>query len=308
MDDRDHGVGHILQSLFVNVAIAVVKAGAAAVTGSGAMMAEAIHSFADCGNQVLLLVGVRHAKRPPSPLHPLGHGRSLYFWSFLVALMLFSGGGVASVYEGAHKLMAPEPVTRVFVAFVVLALSLLLEGGATLSNVREMNRRRKGKPFFRYLRDTTDSDLVVVFGENAAAVVGLLVAMGALGLTALTGDPRWDAGGSLVIGVLLIVVALFLATEIQSLLVGEAADPAVADVARRCALETPGVRRVLHVLTLQQGPGEVLLFVKLAFDAGVTVDDASRAINDFEARVRSERPDARWIFVEPDVPRDDPPR
>jgi cation diffusion facilitator family transporter len=302
-DSGDHSTAHILQSLAVNVVIALVKAGAALFTGSGAMLAEAIHSGADCGNQILLLVGVKQAKKPATSTHPLGHGRDLYFWSFLVALMLFTGGGVFSIYEGIHKLMEPEPVSHAWVGVLILAFSTVLEGGATLSNIKEINKRRGARGFFTYLHATTDSDLVVIFGENAAAVLGLGVALLALGAASLTHDETWDAIGSLLIGLILVAVALFLARKIRSLLLGEAGDPRVLEVARKAAHDTPNVESVLHVMSLQQGPGEVLLFVKLAFTRGVLVEDACHSINDFEARVRGQLPEARWIFVEPDIPR-----
>src|SRR5262249_48662911 len=191
--------------------IAVFKGGAAFYTGSGALLAETIHSFADCANQLLLLLGVRQSSQKPDSLHPLGYGRSLYFWSFMVALLLFSGGGMFSIYEGIHKLQHPDPVENVWVGVAILLFSLLLEGWSAFSNVRELNRRRGKVAFFKYLRDTKDSDLIVVFGENSAATLGLLFALSALGLSYVTHDGRWDAAGSLVIGLVLIGVALFLA-------------------------------------------------------------------------------------------------
>ncbi|HEY1101042.1 MAG TPA: cation diffusion facilitator family transporter, partial [Myxococcota bacterium] len=172
---------HIIQSLVANLVIAAAKFIAAFVTGSGAMLAEAIHSFADCGNQLLLLRGVKEAKRPPDDAHPLGYGRTLYFWSFMVALLLFTGGGVFSIYEGIHHFQHPEPVTNVGLAIGILVFALALEGWATFGNIKELNRRRGGVPFVRYLRETKDSDLVVVFGENSAAVLGLFFALLAVG-------------------------------------------------------------------------------------------------------------------------------
>jgi len=306
-DDKEHGehgTAHIIQSLAVNLAIAAVKAVAAFFTKSGSMLAEALHSFSDCGNQILLLIGVRQSKKPPDATHPLGYGRAVYFWSFLVALMLFLGGGVFSIYEGIHKIREPEPVERVWLGVGILAVSLVLEGGATLSNIRELNKRRAGKKsFFRYLRETTDSDLIVVFGENSAAVLGLALAIAALGLAATTGDGRWDGIGSAAIGLVLVAVAIFLATKVSSLLLGEAADPEVTETANAIAKEVPGMDRVLNLLTMQQGPGEVLVHVKIAFEPALTVSDACRAINDFEARLRKARPECRWVYVEPDIPR-----
>src|SRR5450432_801089 len=198
----------IIQSLVVNVVIAVSKAVAAALTRSGAMLAEALHSFSDCGNQLLLLFGVKRARRPPDAKHPLGHGRSLYFWSLIVALLLFTGGGVFSIHEGIHKLRDPEPVGPIVSGVVILLVSLVLEGWSCWSNVVEMNKRRKDVGFLRYLHDTKDSDLVVVFGENSAAVVGLVFALIAIILAKETGDGRWDGIGSLAIGLVLVGVAL----------------------------------------------------------------------------------------------------
>jgi cation diffusion facilitator family transporter len=300
---KEHSTAHIVQSLVVNVVIAVMKAVAALFTKSGAMLAEALHSFSDCGNQILLLVGVRQGRKQPDQRHPFGYGRAVYFWSFMVALMLFLGGGVFSVYEGIHKLGAPEPVEHVWVGLAILVASLLLEGGAALSNVKELNQRRGSKPFVRYLRETTESDLVVVFAENAAAVLGLLFAIGALGLAAVTHDGRWDGAGGIAIGLVLLGVALFLAVEVSSLLLGEAAAPEIAEAAHATAKEFPSLERILNIITMQQGPGEVLLHIKVAFVSTLTIEEACRQINAFEARLREVRPEVRWVFVEPDIPR-----
>lgn len=294
---------HIIQSLVANSVIACAKGVAAVMTRSGAMMAETLHSLADCGNQLLLLLGVRLSRRPPTPEHPLGHGRSLYFWSFMVALLLFSGGGVFSVYEGLHKLGHPEPVENPLIGVGILVFSLLIEGWATLGNIVEMNKRRKDKPFFRYLRESKDSDLVVVFAENSAAVLGLLFALVALGLASSTGDPRWDAIGTLAIGAVLVGVAIFLAIEVKSLLVGEAADPEISAAAQALAVADPKITHVLRLITIQQGPGEVLVTMKLGFEAGMTIEAVCSTINAFEERLRERCPEVKWCFVEPDIPR-----
>jgi cation diffusion facilitator family transporter len=299
----DHGTAHIVQSLAVNLVIAAIKAVAAFFTKSGSMLAEALHSFSDCGNQLLLLVGVRQARKPPDASHPLGYGRALYFWSFMVAMMLFTGGGLFSIYEGYEKLHTPEPVEHVWLGVLILVVSLVLEGGATLSNIRELNKRRGNKPFFKYLADTKDSDLVVVFGENSAAVLGLALAIVALTLAWITKDGRWDGGGSMAIGVVLVLVAVFLATKVKSLLLGEAADPEIEAAARAAALEFPEAHRVLNCITLQQGPGEVFVSIKLSFKSGIDIDEVCRVINRFEEKLRARCPEARWIFVEPDIDR-----
>lgn len=299
----EHGSGHIIQSLLVNIAIALVKAVAAFFTKSGSMLAEALHSFSDCGNQVLLLVGVRQSKKPADDTHPFGYGRAIYFWSFMVALLLFLGGGAFSIYEGIHKIREPEPVERVWLGIGILAVSLVLEGSATLSNIRELNKRRGDKAFVQYLRDTTDSDLVVVFGENSAAVLGLFFAIAALGLSAATGDGRWDGIGSVAIGLVLVGVAGFLAIEVSSLLLGEAAPPEITDAAHDTAKRFTDIEKILNVVTMQQGPGEVLVHIKASFTATLTIEDACRVINEYEAALRAARPEIRWVFVEPDIPK-----
>ncbi len=300
---EDHSTSHILQSLAVNAVIAVAKGVAAVLSGSGAMLAETLHSFADCGNQLLLLLGVHKSRQPPSASHPLGYGRVLYFWSFMVALLLFSGGGVFSIYEGIHKLSHPEPVGDLTLSMVILFLSLLLEGWATYKNVVELNIRRKGKPFIKYLSDSKDSDLVVVFGENSAAVLGLVVALIALVLATLTGDGMWDGLGGLLVGIVLVGVAAFLAYEVKSLIVGEAADAEIAEAARVCATEDPRITGVLNLFTVQQGPAEVIVVIKLGFTLSLTIEEVCRSINEFEDRLRARAPEVHWCFVEPDIPR-----
>ena len=292
--------GEILKSLAVNVIIAVSKGVAAFLTGSCAMLAETLHSFADCGNQLLLLKGVRATRRPPDRAHPFGYGRAMYFYSFIVAMLLFFGGGVFSIYEGVHKLEHPEPVEDAGIALIILVVSIALEGWSTLGNIRAMNRRRGDLGFFRYLRETKDSDLIVVFGENSAAVLGLTFAIAALGLAHETGDPRWDAIGSIAIGGVLVLVATFLAREVKSLLVGEAADPALIRSFEELAELDPNVYRVLNVLTLQQGPGEIIVAAKLQFRPGMDTDALVEAINAFERALKAKVPEVRWSFIEPD--------
>lgn len=296
-----HSTAHIMQSLFANLAIAIAKAVAAFFTGSGAMLAEAIHSGADCSNQLLLLLGVKRSTLPPDESHPLGYGRELYFWSFMVAMLLFSVGGAFSIYEGIHKILHPDPVEHVWVGLAVLGFSLLLEGGATLSNIRELNKRRGDVPFFKYLRDTKDSDLIVIFGENSAATLGLVFAMSTLTVAWLTGEARWDGVGSLLVGIVLVGVAVFLAIEVKSLLVGESADDGIEASVKAAADKSGRVTKVLRVITIQQGPGEVMVAMKLRMKAGLTGDEIVTAINDVEKHLKADRSEVRWIFAEPDV-------
>jgi len=292
--------GEILKSLAVNLIIAVSKGVGAFLTGSGAMLAETLHSFADCGNQLLLLKGVSATRRPPDRTHPLGYGRAMYFYSFIVALLLFFGGGVFSIYEGVHKIRNPEPVEDITVAMIILVVSIALEGWSTIGNIRVMNQRRGDTGFLRYLRETKDSDLIVVFGENSAAVLGLVLATVALGLAYETGDGRWDAAGSIAIGVVLVCVATFLAREVKSLLVGEAADATLIKSLEELASADPNVEQVLNVLTLQQGPGEIVVAAKIRFRSGMDTDTLVGAINAFERALKARVPEVRWSFIEPD--------
>lgn len=300
MADAHASTAHIFQALAVNAAIALAKGVAAVYTGSGAMLAETLHTASDCGNQLLLLLGVKRARQPPDATHPLGYGRSLYFWSFIVALLLFTGGGVFSIYEGIHKLLEPEPVERVWLGVGILGFSLLLEGWSTWGNIKELTARRGEVPFFQYLTRTKDSDLVVIFGENAAAVLGLAFALGALGLSAATGDGRYDAVGSILVGVVLVGVAVFLAREVASLLIGEQADPAVEAAVRDEVAADPRVRSLLSLITVQQGPGEVLVAMKIHLADGLSGAEVVKAINDLERKVKARQPQVRWSFVEPD--------
>ncbi len=293
---------HVLNSLFVNMVIAAAKGLAAFFTGSGAMFAETIHSVADCGNQALLLVGIKRAGRAPDEQRPFGYGRALYFWSFIVSLLLFTGGGVFSIYEGLHKLSAQEPPRNLGLAFPILGFSLLLEGASTLGNIRELNKRRASKPFFRYLRETTDSALVVIFGENFAASLGLVIAIFSLAMTYFTKNPLYDSLGTLMIGGVLVVVAIFLCVEIVSLLEGEAADPQIRASAIELAKEQPLFRGLLQVMTVQQGPGEVMIAAKVELQPHAQAADICVAISLFERAVRKRHPEVKWLFVEPDLP------
>jgi cation diffusion facilitator family transporter len=297
-----HSTKHVVTSLFVNLAITLAKGVAAFFTGSGAMLAETIHSAADCGNQALLLVGIKRAARKPDALHPLGYGRALYFWSFVVALLLFTGGGVFSIYEGVHKLQHPEMPENLLLAVGILVFSLVLEGGATFGNVRALHEKRGATPFWTYLRKTTDSDLVVVFGENAAATLGLFLALVAILASHVLHDPKYDALGTLAIGVVLVGVAIFLAVEIVSLLEGEAADPALDAAAVELVGAEAAFKRVLQILSVQQGPGEVMMALKVELAPEASADEVCRAINDFEHALRSRHPELKWVFVEPDLP------
>ncbi len=296
-----HDTSHIIQSLIINVLIATFKAFAAFMTKSGSMLAEAIHSFADCANQLLLFMGVKQAQRPPDDKHPLGYGRVVYFWSFMVALLLFSVGGMFSIYEGIHKFHDPEPVQHILWGVGILLFSIALEGYAAYSNVLEINKRRGTKGFIPYMKDTTDSDLIIIFGENGAAVIGLILALVFMLAAYYTGDGRYDAVGSFLIGLVLVGVAIFLSMEVKSLLIGESADPIITQTAQQVAIDHPHIKELINCITVQQGPGEVLCCVKIKCEPQLTALNVSTLINEFEAAVRAKCPEVKWLYVEPDL-------
>ena len=296
-----NGSDHIIQSLLVNIVIVISKGFAAFMTGSGAMLAETIHSSADCANQLLLLLGMKQARRPADEEHPFGYGMSLYFWSFMVAMLLFAIGGMFSIYEGIHKYYNPEPVHDIAWGIGILLFSIALEGYATFSNVVEINKRKGKFGFFTYLRTTKDSDLIVIFGENGAAVIGLFLALTALLVSYYTSDSRYDAIGSLAIGIGLILVAIFLAIEVKSLLIGESADPTIRETIDAISKKEANIVEVLNCRAIQQGPGEVLVCVKIKCNPNLSSKDISILINSFEKELRTQKLEVKWLYVEPDL-------
>ncbi|MCQ3935200.1 MAG: cation efflux family transporter [Gammaproteobacteria bacterium] len=290
----------ILYALLANLGIAIAKTWAAWFTGSGSMLAEAIHSYADAGNQVLLFVGMRQARRPADAEHPLGYGKLSYFWSFIVALLLFSVGGLFSIYEGIHKLLAPEPLNLPWVGMAVLAVAIVLEALSLAGALREIRRLRGEQPLLDWVRQTRSAELVVILGEDIAALVGLVVAFGFLGLTVLTGDPVYDALGSVVIGAVLVTVSMFIAQRIRGLLVGRSAEPALRAVIDRIIAADPAIDRVLNTITVQMGP-KVMLAAKIAMRRGLSIDEAVLRINELERRLKAEAPQIGWCFIEPDL-------
>ena len=300
-EHKNDGAGHIIQSLVVNLLIVLGKGVAAFMTGSGAMLAETIHSFADCANQALLLVGVKQSKKSPDIKHPLGYGRAVYFWSFMVAMLLFSIGGMFSIYEGIHKYSHPEPVENVLWGIGILGFSICLEGYALFSNISEINVRRGKKSLTCYLSETKDSDLIVIFGENSAAVVGLVFALIAMLTSYATNDGSYDALGSLAIGIVLILVAVFLSIKVKSLLIGESADLIITQTAQEIAIKHPNIKELINIITIQQGPGEVLGCVKIICEPHLNAYQVSELINDFEKQLRDACPEVKWLYVEPDL-------
>ena len=290
----------IVFALGANLAIACAKGVAAYFTRSSAMLAETVHSLADCGNQLLLLFGMRQARRPASPDYPLGYGKAIYFWSFLVAVMLFTVGGMFSLYEGVHKLQNPEPMQRWWWAAGVLVFGIVAEGVSMRACLQEVAKLRDGRTLWQWFRQSRQSELVVIFGEDFAALLGLCFALAAVLLTALTGNPLWDAIGTVMIGALLIVVAVLVAIEIKAMLIGQSVDPAVQARMRRFLDERPEIGNVINLITLQLG-NDVMVSVQAEMREEQSARSLAMQINEVERALKLEFPEVRWSFFEPDV-------
>lgn len=289
----------ILYALGANFAIFVAKSVAAVITGSSAMLAEAIHSLADCGNQGLLLLGMKQAKQPASPEHPLGYGKAIYFWSFLVALMLFSVGGMFSLYEGWHKLSHPEPLSYPWVAVGVLVFAIAAESVSMRACMIEVNKARGSRSLWRWFRESRQAELVVIFGEDLAALLGLVFALVAVLAAIITDNPVFDAVGTLAIGALLILIAVFIAVEVKAMLIGQSSDTRMREDILAFLGERPEVVRVFNLITQQLG-NDVLVAIKAEVkDVGGAGLPA--AINEVEAALKERFSDVRWCFFEPDV-------
>ncbi len=298
--DQRSAAKAILYAFIANFAIALAKTWAALLTGSGSLLAEAIHSYADSGNQVLLFIGMRQALKPADREHPLGYGKLTYFWAFVVALLLFSVGGLFSVYEGVHKLQQPEPLNAAWVGLLVLAGAIVIEALSLLGCLREIGKIRGAKSLTYWLVHTRNAELVVVLGEDIAAIVGLLLAFVCLGLSAMTGEPTFDAIGSIAIGIVLVTVSIFVAGRIRSSLVGRSAEPELVALIDEIIAADAAIDKLLHSITLQFGP-DVMLAAKIRFDPNLTVNEAVARINALEVRIKEHAPAVRWCFIEPDV-------
>jgi cation diffusion facilitator family transporter len=293
----------VVAALGSNLGIAVIKFVAFAVTGSASMLAEGVHSLVDSGNQVLLLIGGRGARRRATPEHPFGYGRDRYVYGFLVALMLFSGGGLFAVYEGIEKIRHPHHLDSAIVAVIVLLVAMALEGFSLRTAVHESRGLKGNDSWVAFIRHAKVPELPVVLLEDVAALIGLVLALLGVGLSSITHEAVWDGLGTLAIGVLLITVAIILVIETKSLLLGESAAP-VQVSAIETALVGPGIERVIHLRTMHLGPDELLVGAKVAMPAGASLADAATAIDAAEQRVRAAVPSARVIYLEPDVDRD----
>jgi cation diffusion facilitator family transporter len=290
----------VLFALGANFAIAIAKYFAAYITKSGSMLAEAVHSTADCGNQVLLLFGMRRARRPPSDEYPLGYGKETYFWSFIVALMLFSIGGLFSIYEGWHKLHSHEPLSYPLLALGVLAFGIAAEGVSMWGCIREVNKVREGRSMWHWFRTSRNAELVVIFGEDLAALLGLAIAFIAVLAAWITGNVLYDALGSIAIGVLLVVVAVLVGYEVKQLLIGQGVDAPERERMLAFLREQPMIEGVLNMVTLHMGQ-DVMVAVKAKMREYPSQSEMVDGINAIEAAFKARYPHVAWIFFEPDT-------
>lgn len=294
----------IIAALGANLGIAVSKAVAAAITGSSSMLAESVHSFVDSGNQILLLVGRKGSTQAPDVAHPFGYGRQRFLSGFVVAIVLFSLGGLFAIFEGINKLRHPHELESPAVAIIVLLIAVGLESFSFRTAMQESRGLRSpGQSWFRFIRDTKNPELPVVLLEDLAALIGLVLAMLGVVLSLVTDNARWDGVGTLCIGVLLAAVAVILGREMTGLLIGESAAPEVEERIRQALTTTPGVNSLIHLRTLHLGPEELLVGAKIEIDTTMSVTELAATIDAAEAQVRAAVPEARVMYVEPDIRR-----
>jgi cation diffusion facilitator family transporter len=295
------GTRAVIAALLANTGIAITKFVAAAISGSASMLAEGVHSLADSGNQVLLLVGGRRSRKVADDQHPFGYGRERYVFAFVVAIILFSIGGMFSLYEGINKLEAHEDLTLPLIPLAVLAVAMVLEAFSLRTALIEANKARGKDSLFSFIRHAKQPELPVILLEDIAALTGLVFAFAGVGLSLLTGNVVWDAIGTIAIGVLLVAVAVVLGIETQSLLVGEGANQRDVTAIRKAFAEHPKVEAIIHMKTLYLGPDELMVAAKIAVPKTTKATEIAQIINDVELAVREAVPVARVIYVEPDI-------
>jgi cation diffusion facilitator family transporter len=293
----------IIAAFLANMAIAVTKFVGFLLTGAASMLAESVHSFADSGNQGLLFLGGHRARKTATPEHPFGYGRERYFWSFVVALVLFTLGGLFALFEGIEKVREPHEIDGAAVAFVILLAAILAEGFSLRTAVKESKEAKGTGSWAQFIRRSKSPELPVVLLEDVGALTGLAFAVAGLGLAEITGNPRFDAVGSIAIGLLLCGIAITLVIEMKSLLIGEGASPDTTRSIQQAMESCDRVQRVIHLRTEHLGPEELLVGAKLAFDHDLDVPSLAEAIDDVERRVREAVPAARLIYIEPDIER-----
>ena len=299
MSAKTDSIRSILYALFANLSIAIAKGVAAFWTGSSAMLAEAIHSLPDSCNQLLLLFGMKQSKKPPDENYPLGYGKSIYFWSFLVAVILFSLGGMFSMYEGIHKLNHPEPLSSPMIAVGVLVFAIIAESASLWGCMHAVNKERRGRRLSHWFRESRSSELLVVFGEDVAALLGLVLALVAVIAAAVTGNPIYDAIGTVIIGVLLLIIAILLAIEVKALLIGQGVELHVHEAMKTYLQERPEVDHLYNLLTLQMGP-DAMIAIKARMRETGSESGMIKSINQVERDFRQEFPVTKWLFFEPD--------
>jgi len=293
----------IAAAFLANLGIAVAKFAAFLITGAASMLAEAIHSLADTGNQGLLILGGARAKQQATPEHPFGFGRERYFWAFVVAMVLFALGSVFAIHQGVDKLRHPHEVASPAVAIAVLVLAIALESWSFRTAIVAAESIRGDKSWWSFIRHSKSPELPVVLLEDLGALLGLVIALVGVTLAAVLGDPRFDAIGSIAIGALLGVIATVLAVEMKSLLIGESATTEIREAIQRSIEESPVVRNLIHMRTLHLGPDELLVAAKVEFDAGLDLPSLTSAIDDLESAIRRQTPIARVIYLEPGITR-----
>ena len=290
-----------MAALAANIGIATTKFVAAGISGSASMLAEAIHSLADSGNQVLLIVGGKKSRKEASQAHPFGYGRQRYIYAFMVSIVLFSIGGLFSVYEGIQKLSEPHVLENAWLPLTVLGVSILLESFSLRTALGEVKQERGDKTLVQYIRHAKAPELPVVVLEDIAALIGLVLAFGGVGLTVLTHNPIFDAIGTIAIGGLLVLVAIVLGAETGSLLIGEGATVSDAEAIRAALASAPGVEGIIHLKTLYLGPDELMLGAKIAVDGNSSAAQIAQVIDAAEILVRTAVPATRVIYLEPDI-------
>jgi len=297
---HDSSLKAIFFAFGANFAIALMKTAAAIYTNSGSMLAEAIHSYADTGNQVLLYLGLKQSQKQPDEKHPLGYGKNSYFWSFVVAVLLFSVGGLFSIYEGWHKLQHPEALNQAWIGLLVLGVAIIIEIISLLGCLSAINDVRGEKTFVNWLMHTRNAELVVVLGEDSAAILGLIIAFVFVGISVLTGNPIYDAIGSICIGIVLLVVSAFVAWRIKALIVGTSAEPEIREKINQIIQLDENVERLFNVITIQFG-SKIMLAAKIKLPDAMPTKELVEKINALEKKLKEQLPDVGWCFIEPDT-------
>lgn len=298
------GTKAVIAAMAANIGIAISKFVAFLLTGSSSMLSEAIHSVADSGNQILLLIGGKRAGRQADQTHQFGYSRVRYVYAFVVSIILFLVGGLFSLYEGFHKFHHPEELRDVGIALAVLGIAIVLEGFSFRTAIKEAKKSRGKRSLFRFVRDARQPELPVVLLEDFGALIGLVFALIGVSMASLTGDGRWDGLGAMAVGTLLVIIAVFLAFEMSSMLVGEAALPEQQEAIAAALAQAELVDRVIHMRTLHVGPDELLVAAKIAIGGDDTASSIAAGIDEAETAIRTAVPSAKYIFIEPDLDRD----